>query len=565
MNVLLGMACIVFAYRSGMIDQPARVGGIEPASPAYEAGLRAGDEIVSIGGRGDLSWNSMTLKVVLTGQGQSLHFEVRRPETESHVGVDVQPVRAAGSDRPTIGVRSSSSLNIGLFAPFAGMKDPPEYPRTDSSDGPRLLETLVAVAPPGQERIAVRDDVHYKSLLAQFQDQLLVHHVEKREGTPDSPGKTVDQFEITLPPVNFVDLGLRMKIEPINGIRKDSPAERAGFRIGDKIVKVNGRDDFDPMRLPSLCYEHAGKPMTFEVLRAAADGSSTTQSITVTPDATTPWTDPPMGSGALDVAGLGLCYPVLAHVQSVRPDSPAARAGIIAGNVITSITFVPRKEEQTEKGKTDAKGGKSSGLPMRSDTINLDESSKAWVKVFWALQESRYEMIRVSINNGNKPLELKPEADSTWFFPERGLLFLPLWRKLPPQSIGAALHRGWDDTIENILSIYGTIRGLVLGRLGPKGVAGPIRIATIAYAMASAGLVDLVHFLGILSINLAVINFLPIPPLDGGQMLFLIAEKVRGRPLSDSALTAGIIVGIFLVIALIIFVCYQDVAWIIGG
>ena len=55
-------------------------------------------------------------------------------------------------------------------------------------------------------------------------------------------------------------------------------------------------------------------------------------------------------------------------------------------------------------------------------------------------------------------------------------VFMPLVQKLPPQSIAAALRRGWDDTIENILSIYGTIRNLVLGRLGPRGLAGPIRI-----------------------------------------------------------------------------------------
>ena len=53
------------------------------------------------------------------------------------------------------------------------------------------------------------------------------------------------------------------------------------------------------------------------------------------------------------------------------------------------------------------------------------------------------------------------------------------------------------------------------------------------------GLTYLIHFLGMLSINLAVLNFLPIPPLDGGQMVFLVAEKIRGRPLPDSALMRG--------------------------
>jgi regulator of sigma E protease len=72
-------------------------------------------------------------------------------------------------------------------------------------------------------------------------------------------------------------------------------------------------------------------------------------------------------------------------------------------------------------------------------------------------------------------------------------------------------------------------------------------------------LTTLILFLGFLSVNLAVLNFLPIPPLDGGQMVFLIAEKVRGRPLPDSALLAGTYFGLFLVLCLMVFVTYQDI------
>ena len=89
------------------------------------------------------------------------------------------------------------------------------------------------------------------------------------------------------------------------------------------------------------------------------------------------------------------------------------------------------------------------------------------------------------------------------------------------------------------MSIYAMFRSLAQGRVGPGGVAGPLRIAQVAYDTARSSVTDLIHFLGILSINLAVINFLPIPPLDGGQMLFLAAEKIRGRPLPDSALMRG--------------------------
>ena len=100
------------------------------------------------------------------------------------------------------------------------------------------------------------------------------------------------------------------------------------------------------------------------------------------------------------------------------------------------------------------------------------------------------------VNKGSKPIEIKAEPDHlTWFFPSRGLAFLPLVQKLPPQSMAAALRRGWDDTIENILSIYGTIRSLVLGRLGPRGLAGPIRIVGFAYRTARSSMNDLIHFL----------------------------------------------------------------------
>ena len=85
----------------------------------------------------------------------------------------------------------------------------------------------------------------------------------------------------------------------------------------------------------------------------------------------------------------------------------------------------------------------------------------------------------------------------------------------------------------------------------------------MAYASADSGFKKLVYFLGFLSINLAVLNFLPVPPLDGGQMVFLIAEKIRGRPLPESALSAGTWMGILLLLMLMVFVMYQDIARIV--
>jgi regulator of sigma E protease len=561
MNVLLGLGCFVYAYGQGMVEMPARVGAIEAASPAYEAGLQPGDEIVAIDGRGDLSWTSMTLRVILSNQGQKLHFDVRRHGHDGTIGLDIQPRREAGSDRPTIGVRNSNSLMVGLFTPPAGMADPPTFPAASTAtvDETRPVDLLVAVGPPGEEPTTLEAPIQYDRLLARYIDKPLVHVFERHEGPIDSPGKVLERFEVTLPPSKFVDFGFRLGMEPINGIQKGSPADRAGFRVGDRIVKVNGSEDFDPMRLPTLCGDSAGKPMRFVVERPSADGSHTDHEIEVTPDDSPAWTEPAGPTESLEIPGLGLCYPVAAHITAVKPDSPAARAGLKPGDVINSITFTPTKTPET----TDPKDASKQAPPPRPATIKLDDNTQSWVRAFWMLQMTREETVSVVVNGASTPKELAPVPVDDWYFPSRGLVFLPMIQRLPPQPIASALRRGWDDTIENILQIYGMFRSLAQGRVGPRGVAGPLTIFQVAYDNARTGLTELLHFLGLLSINLAVINFLPIPPLDGGQMLFLLAEKVRGRPLPESALTAGVLVGVVLVIGLMLFVTYQDVFRII--
>ena len=184
----------------------------------------------------------------------------------------------------------------------------------------------------------------------------------------------------------------------------------------------------------------------------------------------------------------------------------------------------------------------------------------SWVKVFLTLQLQPSRPVELAVNGSAQPVRITPEPDPTWFHPLRGLVFESLVSELPPLGVSAALQRGFDDTVDNILGIYAMLRSLVLGRVSPKMLGGPGTIATVAYHSASSGLTKLIHFLGILSINLAVLNFLPIPPLDGGQMVFLMAEKVRGRPLPEKALMAGTYAGLFLVLGLMAFVIFQDVA-----
>ena len=100
MNVFLAVACFVYYYGQERLEQPAVLGGVTAGSPAYEAGLLPGDEIVAIDDRRNLDYLGLIEKVLFSAQGQVLHFEVKRPGHERLIGVDIQPRREAPGDRP---------------------------------------------------------------------------------------------------------------------------------------------------------------------------------------------------------------------------------------------------------------------------------------------------------------------------------------------------------------------------------------------------------------------------------------------------------------------------------
>jgi regulator of sigma E protease len=192
-------------------------------------------------------------------------------------------------------------------------------------------------------------------------------------------------------------------------------------------------------------------------------------------------------------------------------------------------------------------------------TIDLETDSPGWLWLFISSQYLPIKEVELTINNASQPVKITPQINPDWLNPTRGLVFQPLFFTLPPQDLATAIKSGYEETIENITMVYSIFRSLAQMQVSPKQLGGPIMIAGVAYSAASSSLADLIYFLGMLSVNLSVLNFLPIPPLDGGQMVFLLAEKVRGRPLPESALIAGTYVGLILVLSLMVFVTYQDV------
>jgi regulator of sigma E protease len=118
---------------------------------------------------------------------------------------------------------------------------------------------------------------------------------------------------------------------------------------------------------------------------------------------------------------------------------------------------------------------------------------------------------------------------------------------------------GITETRDSILQVYLTLSRLIEGSVPKTGVVGPLGMFQMGTQIASQGVDYLLWFLAIISANLAVVNFLPIPVVDGGHFLFLAIEKLRGRPVSERTMVVAQWCGLALIGFVFVFVTYQDI------
>jgi RIP metalloprotease RseP len=128
-----------------------------------------------------------------------------------------------------------------------------------------------------------------------------------------------------------------------------------------------------------------------------------------------------------------------------------------------------------------------------------------------------------------------------------------------------AIGLGFHKTYYFILQVYTFLERMIFTRsLGVESMSGPLGIFDMGGKVAQSSFVRFLFFLGILSANLAVIHFLPLPIVDGGLMIFLIIEKIKGSPVSLRVQVATQMIGLFLIIGIFLFVTYQDVLRMVG-
>jgi regulator of sigma E protease len=131
---------------------------------------------------------------------------------------------------------------------------------------------------------------------------------------------------------------------------------------------------------------------------------------------------------------------------------------------------------------------------------------------------------------------------------------------LPRDSVLGALGRAANETVDMTAFVFQTVGYLIVGKVSLHSVSGPVGIAAVAGEAARIGFVPFVSLLALLSISIGALNLLPIPVLDGGQIVFQVAELLKGGPVSERAQALAQQVGITLLVLLTVLALFNDIA-----
>jgi regulator of sigma E protease len=308
----------------------------------------------------------------------------------------------------------------------------------------------------------------------------------------------------------------------VEALMPDSPAAAAGLEIGDRVVKVDGRDISTRTELLDAVAKSKGQPITLEVRRG-----SLIKSFSVTPKAAEG-----QAAGG-DEAGytIGL-EETPALVTSVMHGSPASAAGIQAGDRVVAIE----------------------GHPIYS-----------WSQMTGFVRDNPSKPVHIEVlRNGQRiPLTVTPSVEKATVDGktiEIGKIGIsgPGRSLMRSDSALEALYQGLDATWGwTELTVTGLYK-MIVGDISSKNIGGPLTIASISGEAASQGASSVVFLIAILSINLGVLNLLPIPILDGGHLLFFLIEGILRKPLGERQRELAQQAGLVLLVGVMIFAFWND-------
>jgi regulator of sigma E protease len=298
----------------------------------------------------------------------------------------------------------------------------------------------------------------------------------------------------------------------IGTVEQGSPAEAAGLRPGDRIIRVQDRPvaTWEQLMIEIL-------PRANQALAVAIERDGQPLQVTLTPDA----------QGRYDVGDVGVRPILRPEIRAVTDGSAAERAGFQAGDVVLAVADerAPTLDRVISRIQQSAGAPldfvvERNGAPVTLTVVPQGAPGAALIGV----NLSAYEVDEVDLNI--------------------------------VQAFALSIERNWD----NALLIGRTLRGLVTRDTPVSQLMGPIGMADLSGTAAQAGLLSLFNLMAMISLNLGLLNLLPVPVLDGGHIAILAVEGLARRDLSLRVKERILMAGAAVIVLLMVTVIYNDIA-----
>lgn len=338
----------------------------------------------------------------------------------------------------------------------------------------------------------------------------------------DGGTRTINLDDVSRESLSILGMTPRLRVQ---GVILDSAAARAGLQSGDIIVSYGDKVNPTHKELMAINEQRAAMGTNIEVLR---DGK-------LLP----PMSVTPKKKGKDYIIGMQVTGDHWhAVVAGVGANSPAAKAGIESGATLRAIN----------------------GTPVQS-----------WADVYQALKANVDKPVTITyqVRSTEKTAHIDKLTPAMFdpqdyrFTVTSLLTFAPLMEEIKKDNPIAAVTWGGQETVRMVISSYASIKSLIRGWASPKQMSGPLGLGDIAVSAARKGFIEFVYLIAFINAAIAVFNFLPIPVVDGGHAVFLLIEKIRGKPLPVKVMNITQTVGLILLLCVFLAVTFNDIRRIV--
>jgi len=558
MNVLLAIVCFIIAFSIGVPVEAPVIGDVAPGSPAAAAvplsggsvvGLRPGDRVTAIDGEPVETFVDLQVAAGMSVEGQQLAIEVDRPGAASPLTYGVVPEESPSTGMRGIGIMPASSLTLTddrsiqdllrlrLEAMGAGWEGIGPGWTLASLDGTAVsnwgdLERLIdeANGAPQQGIWSSGDASRHVTIQGRPSWQALRY--------PDATHETAVGWEE----------GLCGFVPPVQIERIESGSPNAGLlQQGDVVLRV-GQVVAPRMRAFREALASArGDTIAMRVVR---DG----QTIDLEARLERSLAGGPPKAGVYP--GYAWAGTLLAAPMSEVGTETRGTTQTLAASIPDGLLPASRWVSVNGRPVTDWRDvwtGFRSAAAAGAEVLTLEFENPAPAR-----QRRRIELpLSAQVREGLAELEWNPPLASYLFAPIRVV------RRSGGNPL-LAMSMGAEETWRFIELTYLTIDRLIRGSVGVDQLHGPVGIVHLGARVADRGIAWMLFFLAIISVNLAVLNFLPLPIVDGGMFLYLVYEKLRGQPPPAAFQNAAMLVGLLLIGTAFFVTFYNDLVRLIG-